>query len=83
MEYAIYLHQNNKLITKPKICYQSDPEYFDSPFVKRVWFIKPNVFKISDYIEMLQEAKRLGATSETIKEYLDTWAINEESFNQF
>jgi len=36
---AYYLHENGKLIFKPAIVFASEPEYFNSPFVKHVWLI--------------------------------------------
>lgn len=80
MEYAIYLHTNGTLIHKPKIVYENDNSYFDSPFVKEVWYVKPQEWKIGDYIKMLEEAKELGASQESLKEYMDTWAIDERVF---
>jgi len=82
-EYAIYLHANGTLICKVNSVYKNEPEYFESDFVKKVWFVKPREWTIKEYTEMLQEAKDLGASSDSIKEYLDTWSINEESFYNF
>lgn len=34
-----YLHINGLLIRKPQIVVDSDPTYFDSPYVQKVWKI--------------------------------------------
>lgn len=77
-KYAIYLHTNGQLIRKPEFVYQSDPEYFSSPFIKKVWYINPQTWSIQEYIQMLQEAKDLGASKESLKEYLDDWSLNKD-----
>lgn len=35
-----YLHENDTVIWKPAVVAQIDPEYFNSPFVKKVWTIR-------------------------------------------
>lgn len=78
MEYAIYLHTNGTLIHKSKVVYQYDGDYFNSPFVKKVWYVQPQNWTIDDYIKMLREAKELGASSASLKEYLDNWSLSIE-----
>lgn len=66
MKYAIYLHQNGKLIKKNEIVYQSDPSYFSSPFVMKVWYITNN-FKKDDWMMFLKDAIIKGALPLEIK----------------
>lgn len=60
MFYAIYLHQNGKLIRKHEIAYKDDPSYFSSPMVMKVWYITPTYTK-DDWIAMLIDATIKGA----------------------
>lgn len=39
MKWIYYLHQNGDLIGKNPIVAAGDASYFDSPFVKKVWWI--------------------------------------------
>lgn len=40
VKHYYYLHENGKVIHKPAIVVEMDPDYFDSPFVKKVWAVK-------------------------------------------
>lgn len=64
---AFYLHIDGDLIWKNAVCFISDDQYFDSPFVKKVWFVEKNAEKYF-YIDMLKEAKKLGAKTKSIIE---------------
>ena len=35
-----YLHEDGTVIWKPAVIVQIDPNYFDGPFVKKVWTIR-------------------------------------------
>jgi hypothetical protein len=61
---AYYLHENGTIhwVNVHIFCNMED-EYFDSPFVKKVWYI-------SDYISvalMLREAVKLGANVDDLR----------------
>jgi hypothetical protein len=65
---AYYLHTNSELIWKNAIVFANDREYFDSPFVQKVWYI-PNDDTIKGIvITMLKEAHKLGANKKSIIE---------------
>ena len=51
-----YLHENGQVIWKPSVVVQMDPEYFNSPFVKRVWEIRTQ----GDMFRFLSDLKELG-----------------------
>lgn len=54
-----YLHsENKKLIFKPRIVVETDPGYFNSPYVLRVWEISNK----EDYNKMIEQAKKLSYT---------------------
>ncbi len=38
-----YLHTNGSIIWKPSMVTRMDPEYFDSPFVVKVWEINSDL----------------------------------------
>jgi len=46
-----YKHTNGKIIWKPRIVVDSDSEYFNSPFVVKVWDVKTE----EDFTDMLDE----------------------------
>ena len=64
MDWYYYLHTNGSIISKHPCVVKSDPEYFNSPFVKKVYHIKSLV----DFKNMLDECARLGAKPEEIAE---------------
>ena len=59
-EKAIYLHSNGSLIEKRAIVYNSDPSYFTSSFVMKVWH-RINEYKKEDWRMMLIDAIARGA----------------------
>lgn len=74
-----YLHTNGDLIWKPAIVVDSDPGYFDSPFVKKVWRIDTEDRQTS--VEILSEAKKDDITrSERIKEIEKKSNITEKDY---
>ena len=66
-----YLHTNGDLIHKPASVVDSDPEYFDSPFVKKVWTIDTE--DRGTLWIVLTEALALGANKERVKELQNKW----------
>ena len=70
-----YLHTNGDLIFKPAMVI-TDPSYFDSDFVKRIW-----PFKSEDRdtaYQMLIDAQAMGAKLERITELRMKWAMTEK-----
>lgn len=68
-----YLHENGDLIFKPQMVVESDPNYFDSPFVKRVWSLDLTDRKCAWKIVL--EALANGANQSRVRELADKWGI--------
>jgi hypothetical protein len=66
-----YLHTNGDLIGKPPIVVDSDPSYFDSPFVKKVWCI--DTTDRNDAWNLLITALANGAQTGRIKKLAEEW----------
>ena len=66
MRWIYYLHQNGDLIGKNPIVVEGDSSYFDSPFVKKVWWIDTE--KRDTLWTLILEALALGAKIDRIKE---------------
>jgi len=64
---AYYLHTNHELIYKPAVVFSSDPSYFSSPFVLKVWYITTD-FKKYDWEAFLTDALMKGALPLRVKE---------------
>jgi len=76
-----YLHTNGDLIFKPAIVFDSDPEYFNSPFVKRYW-----AFDSEDRFDAWQiaiEALSLGASKKRVFELKEKWKLTNEDAEYF
>lgn len=74
MKWYYYLHTNGKLIGKNPAVVDSDPQYFDSPFVEATWKIETTDLK--ERHEMLNQAKALGCiNTEETKMRLDRGEI--------
>ncbi len=79
MKGYFYLHTNGDLIWKPAIVVDSEPGYFDSPFVKRVW--KIDTENRATYIAMLSLAKQDPTTRPNrIKELETKWNVTEKDY---
>lgn len=76
-----YLHTNGDLIYKPASVMDSDPSYFDSSFVKKVWAL--DLSDRGDAYSMLLEAEAMGARVERIHELKAKWKITEEDTQTF
>ena len=75
---AFYLHSNGSLIYKPLVAFASDPEYFESSFVKHVWTIldePPNPSKEGQvewlFTTFLKEAYDKGASVSEVARIVD------------
>jgi len=51
-----YLHVNGQLIYRPAVVVESDPSYFDSPFIVKFWKIDSE----EQYIDMVIEIESPG-----------------------
>ena len=71
-----YLHTNGDLIGKPSIVVDSDPSYFDSPFVKKVWKIDFTGRK--DAWTMILEALALKCRIDRATELVKKWNLTYE-----
>lgn len=70
-----YLHSESKnLIFKPEVCVESDPQYFDSPFVQKVWRVDSELRM--DAWTVLLEALALGCNANCIIELAKKWNAN-------
>ncbi len=65
MEWLYYLHTNGELISKNPVVVRNDAEYFNSPFVKKIWRIDTED-RMTLY-PLLFEALALGANMGRIK----------------
>lgn len=70
-----YLHTDGSLIFKPAIV-ADDPEYFNSPFVKKVW--RMDFTNRLDAWKLVLEAFCLGARADRIKELAQKWGLTLE-----
>lgn len=71
-----YLHTNGDLIGKHPVVVEADPEYFDSPFVKKTWHIILD--DRGDAWRLVLEALVLGARIDRVKELADKWKLTKE-----
>ena len=80
-EKAIYLHSNGNLIEKRAVVYNSDPSYFTSSFVMKVWH-RINEYKKEDWRMMLIDAIIKGALPLEIKRVGLENGLSEEDINK-
>lgn len=76
MDGYYYLHTNSDLIYKPATVIDSDPNYFDSPFVRKFWPI--TLSERGDAYTLLLDAQAMGAKQKRIQELKTKWDITEE-----
>lgn len=76
-----YLHTNGDLIYKTTLAVDSDPNYFDSPFVRKSWPI--NLSERATAYTLLLDAEAMGARASRIKELKAKWNITEEDTQTF
>ena len=76
-----YLHTNGDLIHKSAFVVDSDPQYFDSDFVKKVWTI--NTEDRGTLWILLTEALAMGARKDRIKELQEKWGATNEDAQVF
>ncbi len=77
-----YLHSESRdLIYKPAIVVDSDPQYFDSPFVLKHW---PSDSKNrADAWTIALESLALGANALRVKELATKWGLTFDDFLEF
>lgn len=72
--YYYYLHTNGDLIGKPPLVVESDPLYFESTFVRKVWNI--DLSNRSHAWGLVLEALALGANIDRVKELATKWKLD-------
>lgn len=75
-----YLHTNGDLIGKNPVVVDSDSEYFDSPFIKKVWYI--DLENRSDAWNLILEALALGCNIKRATELATKWKLTFEDMPQ-
>ncbi len=73
-DWFFYLHKNGDLIGKNPSVVMSDPKYFDSPFVKKVWHV--DLSKREEAWKFLLEALALGARIERVRDLAQKWGCD-------
>lgn len=63
IQWYFYLHTNGNVIGKNPVVIDADNEYFNSPFVRKVWAIK----NIEDFKQCIIEARKMGANPEKLE----------------
>lgn len=71
-----YLHTNGDLISRNPFVVESDPDYFDSPFVRKVWEI--DLENRLDVWNFVLEALFLGANETRVEELANKWGMTVE-----
>ena len=74
--FFFYLHTNGDLIGKNSVVVDTDPKYFDSPFVKKVWEV--DLDKREDGWKLILEALAFGANISPVKELAKRWELTFE-----
>ena len=81
MKHYYYLHTNGDLIHKPTIVVESDPQYFDSDFVKAYWLVDDE--NRYDAWNLVITALAKGARLDRIKELVDKWGLTKEDMQGY
>lgn len=76
-----YLHTNGDLIGKNPVVVDSDPEYWNSPFVKTVWRV--DLIDRGLMWKMILEALAKGARPERVKELAAKWKMDFDDSMEF
>jgi len=76
-----YLHTNGELIFKPASAVESDPAYFDSDFVRKVWTVDPSD-RARAWI-ICTEALAMGANEARVLELAAKWQLTDEDAQVF
>jgi hypothetical protein len=82
MKWYYYLHSETKdLISKNPVVVDSDPDYFDSPFVQKVWLL--DMENRADAWTFIIEASALGAKTARIKDLAARWGLTLQDLPEF
>ena len=81
MKHYYYLHVNGDLIHKPAMVVESDPDYFDSDMVKRVWQVETE--DRDDAWRILIEALVSGARVDRVRDLAEQWGCDEDDLPHF
>lgn len=81
MDGYYYLHTGGDLIFKPTSVVNADPEYFDSPFVRKVWPIDKKD-RATAYITVI-EAAVMGAHQNRLNHLIDHWGLTDDDAKEF
>lgn len=83
MKWYYYLHTNGEISGKNPVVVDSNPQYFDSPFVEKTWLIDTE--HRGDGWKMVIEALALGneRTIERAKELAVKWKMTYEDSLEF
>lgn len=76
-----YLHTNGDLIGRNPVVVDSDPQYFNSPFVKKHWRV--DLTDRTTCWKMILEALEAGAKTERIKELAKKWKMDFDDSLEF
>lgn len=76
MKWYYYLHTNGDLIGKSPFVVESDSEYFNSPFVQKVWKLETD--DRGDSWSFILEACALGANVDRVKELSEKWGLDKK-----
>jgi len=76
-----YLHTNGDLIGKNPVVVDSDPEYFDSPFVRIVWRV--DLTDRGSTWKMILEALAKDARPKCVKELAAKWKMDMKDSLEF
>ena len=68
-----YLHEDGSLIYKPLAVVESDPSYFDSPFVRKVWVLDSDARE--SRWDIVVEALALGADRKRVDDLAESWKL--------
>ena len=78
MKWYYYLHINGDIIGRNPIVVDSDPDYFDSPFVRKIFVVETTDRRT--LVEMLAECKMLKADARQIKELEEKNNITDKDY---
>jgi hypothetical protein len=80
MRWCYYLHTNGSLIGKNPIVLK-DPDYFDSPFVKKHWIIDTE--NRAEAWDLVLEAIALGADKDRLRELVEKWGLTKKDCKEY
>ena len=76
-----YLHTNGDLIGKNPVVVDSDPEYWNSPFVQKYWRV--DLTDRGSCWQMILEALAKGVRTDRVKELAEKWEMDFDDSMEF